>query len=123
LGSATLLAALVKWFGLWIKHDHARPRRGLGAILGLSATTVGLGLGGFLVDLVRLAAQLEGSPELAATAVYPWLIRDAALLAISLSFAMAGGVCWLVASLWIAFNEDAHERALRYDPLLRRKLS
>lgn len=116
LGGLLFAAVLAKVFQLWIKQDHRRPRRGLTSILALSGLILGTGIAGTLFDLYRLAAILERAPDLAATLASGWLVRDAALLSVSLLLALAGALAWLVLARWLALVSDAYRRALGLDP-------
>lgn len=112
LGAALGAAVLAKGFELWVKGAHHRPRRGLGAIAGLSATTLWLGCTGALVDLVRLATTLQSRPEEAVARTTAWLVRDSALLATAMILTLAGALGWLVLSTWITHVEHAHREAI-----------
>lgn len=112
--AGAFLSALVFWkaFRFWIKKDHISPGRGLGVILGISGTILGLGFGGLIFDFYRLAVVLERSPELAQTLVAVWLMRDAALLSVAIIIAMAGGLAWFVLSQWLARVSGARRELL-----------
>lgn len=112
LGAVLGAAVLAKAFELWVKGAHDRPRRGLGAIAALSATTLWLGCTGTLVDLVRLATVLESRPEEAVARATAWLVRDSALLATASILTLAGALGWLALSTWIAHVEHAHREAM-----------
>jgi hypothetical protein len=114
-GSATVVAVAAKAFQLWIKRDHSRPGGGLPLILVLAATTLLVGFGGALVDVISLAAVLEASPHLADQLVLPAIVREAVLLSIAILFALAAGLLWFLASQWIAFVEHEHQRAVSLD--------
>ena len=117
-GSLLLGTVLAKWFQLWVKRDHRRMRRGLGAIAGLTLTTLGLGFGGVVFDFLALLSTLEADPVTASELLFPALVRGASLAATSILIALAGSVAWLVTSQWIAMAEDAHRRALDLDSTL-----
>lgn len=111
-GGVLFAAATAKTFQLLIKRDHAAPQSGLGAILGLSIVTLGVGIGGTIFDLYRLAAVLEREPALAETVAISWLIRDAALLAVALILSLAGGLAWFLLKQWVVTLTSARADAL-----------
>jgi len=117
LAAGSVLAAVcfAKAFQLWIKGDHAAPRRGLWHVPFLAGGTLLVAAAGVLRDVILLSATLERTPELAADLLRGALARETTLLAVSLLIAMAGAAFWLIANQWIALVEDAHERALRID--------
>lgn len=114
LGLGALLSAVVlaKVFQLWVKGDHSAPARGLGAILGLSGTILGVGFGGVLLDLYAMAGAVEGDPDHLGRIATEWLMRDAALLSVTLLLALAGGLTWFVLRHWLTFVTGAHRAAL-----------
>lgn len=112
VGGVLFAATTAKTFQLLIKRDHAAPQSGLGAILGLSIVTLGIGLGGTIFDLYRLAAVLEREPALAETVAIGWLIRDAALLAVALILSLAGGLAWFLLKQWVVTLTSARADAL-----------
>jgi hypothetical protein len=114
LAAGALLFALVvaKSFQLWIKGDHGHPERGLGTILALSGMILAMGIGGMIFDLYRLAGVLERAPELAGSLTPVWLVRDSALLSVSIILALAGGLVWLVLSQWVALVSGARRELL-----------
>ena len=110
---ALLFAAIVdKAFELWIKRDHRTPEHGLGGILALAGATLTVGLSGVLFDFYRLAEVLEGTPQSALALGSQWLVRDAALLSISILLALAGGLAWFVLSQWLTLVSGARRDAL-----------
>ena len=104
LGSGVLLfaAILAKAFQLWIKGDHRALDRGLSGILGLAGAAFGVGVGGMMIDLYRLAAILETTPELAETLGTAWMLRDSALLSIATLVALSGCLAWFLMAQWTA---------------------
>ena len=114
LGLGALLFAVVaaKVFQIWIKGDHRQPDRGVSSILVLSGGILGVGVGGTVFDLYRLAAILERAPELSPTLATVWLIRDCALLSVAIGFALAGGLSWLMLNQWLALVSDARRDVL-----------
>jgi hypothetical protein len=112
LGGLLFTAIAAKVFQLWVKRDHGASARGLGVILVLSGVVLAMGLAGTLFDFYYLAGILEGSPELAGTLAPQWLVRDAALLSVSMLFALAGALTWFVLSQWIALVSRAHLEVL-----------
>jgi hypothetical protein len=120
LGLGAVLAGTVgaTGFRLWVKQEvrEAREGRGVGwgagPIVALAGAILVVGLGGGLADAYRLAAALQGAPELAGPMVLDWLVRDAALLAVSLLLALAGGLAWFVLTVWTAEVTHAHRVAL-----------
>jgi hypothetical protein len=111
-GTGVVLLVLAKTFELWIKAEHRQPRRGLRALVGLSILPSGIALIGIQIDVIRLAATLEQSPELANALVVRSLIENCATMAIAILFGLVGAIGWLVFTQWIAVQEDAHQRAL-----------
>jgi len=111
-GALTVTAVLVKAFQLWVKADHVDLRRGLRLLPVLSVLPCAIALLGISVDGVTVAATLERAPELAGTLLLRSLIQDTALLAVSLLFFLFGALGWLVASQWVAVQEDAYRNAL-----------
>lgn len=116
LGAALLAATAAKIFEVWIKRDHRVPARGLRAILGLSAAVLLAGLCGMVLDLYHLASLLERAPDLAEALVPVWLVRDCALLFVSIILALAGGLVWLVLAQWLALVSEARRTTLGFDP-------
>jgi hypothetical protein len=112
LGGLLFALTVAKTFELWIKRDHTVPGRGLGRILGVAGVTLAVGFVGTVIDFYRLAAVLESDPAGAATLVPLWLVRDAALLSLSLLLAMAGGLAWFILSQWLAAVSDARRDVL-----------
>jgi len=110
---AVLFALMVaKVFELFIKGDHVRPQGRLGAILGVSAVTLGLGVAGTFLELYQLAATLEASPELAQLLAPLWLARTAVLLTVALLVAVSGALGWFILSQWVALAEGAQQEIL-----------
>lgn len=121
LGGLIFAAVVAKAFQLWVKRDHLAPGRGLGAILLLSGATLGTGLLGLLVDVFRLAARLEVEFADAAPLLTDWLMRDTALMSVSILVALLGGLAWFVLAQWLAFIEDDHRQLLGLNALRRPK--
>lgn len=121
LGSGALLLGMVlaKGFQLWVKGDHTDPSRGLRPILAGSGAVLALGIGGVIVDLYRLAAVLERSPEQAGILTPDWLVRDSALLSVAIILALAGGLAWLVFSHWVSLVSGARLDLLGPNPRVR----
>lgn len=114
LVAGALLFALVvaKAFDLFIKGEDTRSRAGLTAILVVAGATLGLGLGGTIIDLYHLAVALEATPERASTMTLLWLGRSAVLLAVALILSMAGALGWFVLSQWVSMAEGAQREIL-----------
>ena len=117
-GSLVVVAVIGKGFEMWVKRDHAHLRGGLSTILGLAPVPTLIATVGMWADLHALASALELHPELARHLVIDSIGRDASLLAIAMLFGLFGAVGWLIASQWIAVQEDAHQRALALDSTL-----
>jgi len=115
LGALLLATAGSKVFEVWIKRDHRVPARGLGAILGLSAAVLLAGFGGTILDFYHLTSLLARAPDLANALVPVWLVRDCALLSVSIILALAGGLVWLVLAQWLALVSGARRSALGLD--------
>jgi hypothetical protein len=118
LAMGALLFALVasKAFQLFIKGDDGSPRAGLLSILSCSGATLGLGLGGTVFDLYRLAGTLEANPEVAAALVPLWLGRSAVLLTVALITSMAGALGWFILNQWVSVSEGAQREVLGLPP-------
>jgi hypothetical protein len=114
-GALLFGAIFAKAFGLWIKRDHSAPGRGLGLILGLSASTLTSAVVGAFVDFYRVTATLAHTPELAAGLLLPMVVRTSTLLAVAMLFALAGGLTWFVLTQWTAAAEGARRAALGLD--------
>ncbi len=114
LGLGALLFATVatKVFNLWIKGDHRKPSQGLSTILALAGAIVLTGFGGMIFDFYRLAGALEQSPELADVVAGAWLLRDLALLSISILLALGGGLAWFVLNQWLSLVDGARSDVL-----------
>lgn len=112
LGALLFAAITAKVFELWVKGDHSTPGRGLSGILALAGTTLAAGICGTFVDLYRLAGFLESAPELAATLASQWLVRDSALLSVSILLSLAGGLTWFVLTQWLTLVSVAHRDVL-----------
>jgi len=119
VGALLFALVLTKVFQLWIKGDHAHPKRGLGMILAVAGVILAMGMGGVIFDLYRLAGILENTPELAGTLVPDWLVRDAALLSVAILLALAGGLAWFVLSQWVALVSRARREVLGLGPTVR----
>lgn len=116
VGLSLVAACLAKGFELWIKGDHANPRRGLTAIVILGLSVVVLGGAGALIDTIVLFERLSIEPDRAGRLLLDGVRREATLLAVSLVLAMPGAVFWLVVHQWVAWVEDAHRRVLTTEP-------
>ena len=112
LGGLLFAAIAAKVFQLWIKGDHNRPDRGLGGILGLAGLVLATGFGGTLLDLFYLAGVLERNPDLAGTLTPVWLVRDSALLSVSILISLAGALAWFILSQWLSLVSGAHRDLL-----------
>ena len=117
LGSLNFALVLWKGFELWVKRDHTRMRARLDGILGLSFFTLLVGITGAVIDLSRMAATVEASPELAGTLVRLWLVRDVGLLAASIMLALTGALAWFVFTTWISHVEHAHQEIVGTTPV------
>ena len=112
LGGLLFAAVVAKAFQLWVKRDHLVPAQGLGMVLGIAGTTLATGILGAMLDFQRLAGSLEQAPGLADTLAAQWLMRDAALLSVSILLALTGGLAWFVLAQWVAFIEEGHRDVL-----------
>lgn len=112
LGGALFAAIVAKAFRLWVKKDHRRPAEGLSVILTLSGTALMVGLGGALTDFYLLAASLEADPTDSIARTTAWLVRDAALLSISIVVALVGGSVWFILTQWLTAVTDARRDLL-----------
>lgn len=112
LGACLFAVCVAEVFALWIKRDHRRPERRLGAILGVSGAILAAGIVGSIVDFYRLAGILEGAPGLEGALASRWLVRDAALLSVSILLSLAGGLVWFVLVQWVALVSGARREVL-----------
>lgn len=112
MGVLLFVGMVAKAFQLWIKKDHRTPDTGLDALLGLCLATVLVGFVGVLFDVYRLAGALESAPDLAATLAPIWLVRDTALLSVSITIGLSGALGWFLLSQWVAVAVRAHGEIL-----------
>lgn len=114
LALAGAIVALIGWKGhqLWIRRDHERPTRGLTLLAGLAAGSVVVGLCGALADTYVVASLIESTPAREDPLVVGWLLRESALLSVSILVAMAGGLAWFVFRQWVAIAGAEHREAL-----------
>lgn len=115
LGALLFAACTAKVFELWIKRDHRRPGRGVGAILGLAGVVLGVGALGAVADLSHLAGTLEQSPSLAGTLTLRWLVQACALLSVAILISLAGGLTWFILSRWVTLVSGARREVLGLD--------
>jgi len=115
IGAVLFTAIIAKAFELWIKGDHRKPGRGLGAILALSGTTLATGFCGALFDFYRLVGVLERSPSLVGELGPPWLVRECSLLSVSILLALAGSLTWFILTQWLTLVSGARHDALGFD--------
>lgn len=114
-----LLSAVVarSIFAVWVKRDHQDPGPSARAILRLAAAIMAMGTIGVGADFYRLAAQLETGPAQPGGLVLTWVAQDAALLAVSILLALAGGLAWFVLTQWWTLVSSARFDALGLNPL------
>jgi len=112
LGGMLFAAVVAKGFQLWVKRDHAVPARGLGTILMVAGATLATGILGVMLDFYRLAGDLEREPDFVQALAPQWLVRDAALLSVSILLALAGGLAWFVLARWVTLIESDHRDVL-----------
>jgi hypothetical protein len=112
LGGALFAAIVAEAFRLWVKKDHRRPSAGLTVILAFSGSALMVGLAGVLIDFYLLAASLEADPTHSIVRVTEWLVRDAALLSISIVLALVGGSTWFLLTQWLTAVTDARRNLL-----------
>jgi hypothetical protein len=114
---ALLFAVVVhNGFRVWIKSDHSPSQTGAAAVLGLAGATLCAGLTGAFIDTHATFGILALSPELAGTLVPRWLMRNAALLALSILIALAGALGWFVMTQWVASVSAAYRDVLGLGP-------
>lgn len=112
---ALLFAVIVaNVFRLWIKGDHRPPRFGVGMTLGLSATTLWVGLACAFIDTFQVTASISAAPAMVETLVLQWLRRDAALLSVSILIALAGALAWFVMTQWLTAVSAARRDVLGF---------
>lgn len=116
VGALLFVTVVVNAFQLWIKGDHRPLPFGLGAILGLAGVGLFVGLSSAFVDSYQLTATLEASPEMAEILIPQWLLRNAALLSVSIVIALAGGLAWFVMTQWLTAVSAARRDVLGLDP-------
>ncbi len=119
-GAILFAAILAKAFQLWVKRDHAAPWRGLNTILALACSAGLTGFIGLTLDIYRLAATLEASPELAGVLTPLWLVRDASLAAVSLMVVLTAVLSWFMLRQWLAVAEHAQREVLGIDNTTRK---
>lgn len=112
LGALLFTAIVAKAFELWIKGDHRTLGRGLGGILTLAGATLATGICGALFDFYRLAGILERTPDLVGELTQQWLVRDCALLSVSILVALAGGLTWFILTQWLTLVSGARRDVL-----------
>lgn len=112
LGAVLFAVILAKAFGVWVKGDHRVSADGLRGILALAGATLAAGVGGTLIDFYRLAAVLEKAPELAETLAIQWLVRDSALLSVSILLALSGALAWFTLTQWFTLVSWARRDVL-----------
>jgi len=114
LGLGGAIVSLTGWKAhqLWIRRDHTRPARGLALLAGLVATTVFAGVFGALWDTYVVASLIEGVPAREDPLVLEWVLRESALLSVSILVAMSGALAWFVFRQWVVFVGAAHREAL-----------
>jgi hypothetical protein len=88
-------------------------------ILALSGATLLVGVAGAVFDFYRLATVLEGAPALAGSLATEWLVKDAALLAVAMVAALAGGLAWFVLTQWLSSVAAARRELLGLRPTRR----
>ncbi len=113
VGLAALAAVLAKAFDVWIRQDHAAPRRGLTGVLVLSVAPVPLAFLGLAVDILLMAAALEADPSRTAELTLRWLQADSVLLAVGLLLTLTGCLGWFVVSRWAFYVEGQVREVLR----------
>lgn len=112
LGAAAHALALWKGFELWVRADHQRPERGLGALLGLCILVLFTGIGGALLDAWMLAARIEADPASAELLAIRAFSRTAGLLATTFVLALSAGLAWFLLRHWVALAAGAHRDTL-----------
>jgi hypothetical protein len=118
LGALLLTLCVARAFQLWVKGDRRAEGEGLGSILGLSATVLGVAFAGIVADSYRLLTILEADPGLIGTLGARWLIRESALVAVAILVALTGGLAWFVLSRWVSSVADARREVLGLTHLL-----
>lgn len=114
LGLGGAIVALCGWKAhqLWIRRDHRRPGGGLALLAGLIATTVFAGVFGALWDTYEVASLIEGVPAREDPLVLAWVMRESALLSVSILIAMTGALALFVFRQWLAVVGAEHREAL-----------
>jgi hypothetical protein len=115
LGALLFTSIAAKTFELWVKGDHRAPDRGLQLILILAGVILATGMSGVFVDFYRLAESLERAPGMAKALAPLWLVRDCALLSVSMMLALAGGLTWFVLTQWLTLVTGARREVLGLD--------
>jgi len=115
LGALLFTSIAAKIFELWVKGDHRAPDRGLQLILILAGVIFATGMSGVFVDFYRLAESLERAPGMAEALAPLWLVRDCALLSVSMMLALAGGLTWFVLTQWLTLVTGARREVLGLD--------
>ena len=100
LGALMAAAILSLAFRMWIRFDDD-IEVGLSPVLAVGLAALGLGFFGALVDLYRLASTLSANPANDLVLATRWVVQDAALIAVSIVIALAGGLTWFVSTQWL----------------------
>ena len=106
---------VAKVFTLWIKGDHRLSEQRFTGILALSGLTLATGVGGILFDVYSLFSVLERTPDLAGILVPEWMVREAALLSVSILLAVAGALAWFLLTHRVALLSDDRRAVLGLD--------
>ncbi len=115
LGAVSFAMVLREAFALWVKGDH-RPAHGSRAILAAAAVTLATGVFGALVDAYGWVGTLEVAPSLLRSPMRELVVREAALLSVSMVLALAGGLAWFVLTQWLTLVSSARREVLGLDP-------
>ncbi len=100
LGALMAAAILSSVFRMWVRFDDDQGPR-LALVLLIAGAAITLGVVGTIVDFYRLAGRLAQNPANDLLLATEWIIRDAALIAVALVIAMAGGLTWFVSTQWL----------------------
>ncbi len=117
LGIAVALCAVAgrKAIQLYVERDH-RPQRlrsGMGTLLKGSGLAVLCAVAGSVVEMFRLARQIERAPGEQGALLLPWLLDTSVLLGAGLTTALIGGLCWFLLLQKISAVERADLNGLR----------
>ncbi len=85
------------------------------AVLGRARLIANVGVFGALVDAYGWVGTLEVAPSLLRSPMRELVVREAALLSVSMVLALAGGLAWFVLTQWLTLVSSARRDVLGLD--------